>query len=505
MTSPLASLSYAGTWRDNLFPAVLVERAVARGEVQLADTGALVANTSPHTGRCAKDKYVVEHPASRDQIDWGDVNHPLAPEHYAALKTRIVAHLANRPELFTQDAVAAADPIHRLAIRLVTENAWHALFFHWLLRRDRTEPTPNVTILHAPSLRLTPGQDGVHGDVAIALNLEAGEILIAGTQYAGEVKKSVFSFLNAWLPMRGVFPMHCSANIGPDGDTAILFGLSGTGKTTLSADPERRLIGDDEHGWSDDGVFNFEGGCYAKCIRLSPTGEPLIWNAIRFGSIVENTPLDPRTRHIDFASEAITENTRVAYPLEFIPGAEPSGRGGPPRSILFLTCDAYGVLPPLSKLTTEQAIYHFLSGYTAKIAGTEAGIKAPQATFSACFGAPFMTLRPARYARMLREKLDRFKTPVWLVNTGWTGGLFGVGRRIALDATRALVHAAISGKLNEADFRPDPVFGVHIPKSCPGVPDALLEPKRSWNDPDAYDRQAEMLAKRFRDNYAKFE
>jgi phosphoenolpyruvate carboxykinase (ATP) len=503
--SPLPGTAYPGLLHANLAPVRLIERAVARGEVEFAANGPLVANTAPHTGRSPKDKYVAVHPDSQDQIWWGDVNHALEQPVYAALKAKIIAHLAGQPELFVVDAHAGADPRHGLGVKLVTEQAWYAIFFGWLMRRrNGTAPVQEVTIYHAPTLKLDPAQDGTRGDVAIVLNFEACEILIAGTKYAGEVKKAVFSYLNAWLPRRGVFPMHCSANIGPAGDAAILFGLSGTGKTTLSADPGRTLIGDDEHGWSEDGVFNFEGGCYAKCIRLSQKGEPIIWNALRFGAILENVVLDPLTRNLDFDSDAITENTRAAYPLDFIPGAEPTGRGGVPTTILFLTCDAYGVLPPLAKLTPAQALYHFLSGYTAKLAGTERGVVSPTATFSSCFGAPFLTLPPGRYAQMLREKLANHRTPVWLVNTGWTQGPFGVGRRMPLEWTRSLVRAALAGTLDRVSCTPDPVFGVLVPQGCPDVPAAALNPKTSWSDPAAYDRQAAMLAELFQKNFTKF-
>jgi phosphoenolpyruvate carboxykinase (ATP) len=505
IVSPLAGTTYPGILHANLAPVRFIEHAVARGEVQFAANGSLVANTSPHTGRSPKDKYVAVNPESHDEIWWGEVNHPLEPAVYAALRAKILAYLGRQPELFVVDAQAGADPRHSLGVRLVSDHAWYAVFFGWLMRRrDGTPHAQQVTIYHAPTLKLDPPLDGTRSDVAIVLNFEAGEVLIAGTKYAGEVKKAVFSYLNAWLPRRGVFPMHCSANIGPAGDAAILFGLSGTGKTTLSADPARTLIGDDEHGWSDDGVFNFEGGCYAKCIRLSQKGEPLIWSALRFGTILENVAFDPATRQLDFDSQAITENTRAAYPLDFIPGAEPTGRGGIPKTILFLTCDAYGVLPPLAKLTPEQALYHFLSGYTAKLAGTEHGVVAPSATFSACFGAPFLTLPPGRYAQMLRDKLLRLKTPVWLVNTGWTGGAYGVGRRMPLEWTRTLVRAALAGTLDGVGTNPDPVFGVHVPELCPGVPNEALKPKSSWSDPFAYDRQAAMLAEMFKKNFTKF-
>lgn len=505
LPSPLPGISYPGLHHVNLPAVRLIERAIARGEVQLAVNGSLVANTTPHTGRSPKDKYVVRHAESQEHIWWGDVNRALDEPVYAALKAKVIAHLARQPELFVVEAQAGADPKNHLGVKLVSDHAWYAVFFQWLMRRrDEATPGQEVTIYHAPTLKLDPATDGTRSEVAVILNFEAGEILIAGTKYAGEVKKAVFSYLNAWLPRRGVFPMHCSANISRAGDTAILFGLSGTGKTTLSADPERTLIGDDEHGWSESGVFNFEGGCYAKCIKLSQKGEPLIWDALRFGTILENVVLDPATRTLDFNSDAITENTRAAYPLDFIPGAEPTGRGGVPQTILFLTCDAYGVLPPLAKLTADQALYHFLSGYTAKLAGTEQGVQSPTATFSSCFGAPFLTLPPGRYAQMLRERLERFRTPVWLVNTGWSGGAFGVGRRMPLEWTRTLVRAALAGSLDQIPTTPDPVFGVHVPTSCPGLPSSALQQRSSWSDPAAYDRQAAMLADLFKKNFAKF-
>lgn len=503
--SPLPGIAYLGLPHWNLPPVRIMERSIARGEVLLAANGSLVANTSPHTGRSPKDKYVVRHPESQDHIWWGEVNKPLDEPTYASIKAKALAHLAKQPELFVAEAQAGADPQHHLGVKLVSERAWYAIFFGWLMRRrEKAESAQVVTIYHAPTLKLDPAKDGTRSDVAVILNFEAGEIVIVGTQYAGEIKKAVFSYLNAWLPRRGVFPMHCSANVGPKGDAAILFGLSGTGKTTLSADPQRTLIGDDEHGWAEDGVFNFEGGCYAKCIKLSQQGEPLIWDAIRFGSILENVVIDPQTRTLDYNSDAITENTRAAYPLDFIPGADPTGCGGVPKTILFLTCDAYGVLPPIARLTEPQAIYHFLSGYTAKLAGTEQGVQSPTATFSSCFGAPFLTLPPGRYAEMLRERLDRFQTPVWLVNTGWSGGPFGVGRRMPLDVTRTLVRSALAGSLDSVPTSPDPVFGVHVPHSCPGLPVASLHQRGSWPDPAAYDRQAAMLAGLFKANFAKF-
>lgn len=500
--TPLPGTPFPGSLHRNLAPARLIERAIHRGEAHFSAKGAVVANTAPHTGRSPKDKYVVREPGSEGEIWWGDVNHPMDPAVYAALKAKTLAHLARQGELFVVDAHAGADPRHALGLTLISEQAWYALFFGWLMRRDSVAPADSLTIYHAPSLALDPATDGTRSDVTVVLNFEAGEILIAGTRYAGEIKKAVFSYLNAWLPRRGVFPMHCSANIDKSGDAAILFGLSGTGKTTLSADPERTLIGDDEHGWSDHGVFNFEGGCYAKCIRLSQKGEPLIWNALRFGTVLENVVVDPETAVPDFNSDAITENTRAAYPLDFIPGAEPSGQGGVPKTILFLTCDAYGVLPPLARLTPEQALYHFLSGYTAKVAGTEQGVVAPTATFSSCFGAPFLTLPPGRYAAMLREKLARLKTPVWLVNTGWSGGGVGVGKRMPLEWTRTLVRAALAGTVEATIV--DPKFGVLVPKECAGLPGGVLDPRSSWSDGAAYDRQAAMLAEMFRKNFEKF-
>ncbi|MEI7685762.1 MAG: phosphoenolpyruvate carboxykinase (ATP) [Planctomycetota bacterium] len=505
LLSPLPDVSYPGLLHIDPPAVRLMERAIARGETLLAVNGALVANTVPHTGRSPKDKYVVRHAESQDHIWWGEVNRPLDQATYAALKAKVIEHLSKQPELFVVEAQAGADPQNHLGVKLVSDHAWYAIFFQCLMRRrDGGAPAQNVTIYHAPTLKLDPAKDGTRSDVAVVLNFEAGEIVIVGTKYAGEVKKAVFSYLNAWLPRRGVLPMHCSANIGPAGDTAILFGLSGTGKTTLSADPERTLIGDDEHGWSEAGIFNFEGGCYAKCIKLSQKGEPLIWDAVRFGSILENVALDPITRELDYNSDAITENTRAAYPLDFIPGAEPSGRGGVPKTILFLTCDAYGVLPPLAKLTPAQALYHFLSGYTAKLAGTEQGVQSPSATFSSCFGAPFLTLPPSHYAQMLRERLERFKTPVWLVNTGWSGGPYGVGRRMPLEWTRTLVRAALAGTLDHVATAPDPVFGVHVPISCPGLPASAMQQRSSWSDAAAYDRQAAMLAELFKANFTKF-
>jgi len=456
----------------NLPAATLVEQALARREGMLVDSGALVALTGKYTGRCPKDKYFVVEPGSKDQIAWGSVNQPMAPEIFDHLWDKAKSFVQGR-ELFAFDCYACADPAQRLPVRVITDHAWQSLFTRALLIRplrvDLARFRPTLTILALPGLQFDPPRDGTRSEVAIALALERGLVLIAGTGYAGEIKKSVFTYLNYWMPQRGVFPMHCAATTGENG-TSLLFGLSGTGKTTLSADPERRLIGDDEHGWGDEGVFNFEGGCYAKTIHLSPTGEPLIWDAIRFGAVLENVVVDPLTRKANFDDDRITENTRAAYPIEHIPGAEPTQRGGHAKHIFFLTCDAFGVLPPISKLTPAQVQYHFLSGYTAKVAGTEAGVKEPTATFSTCFAAPFLPLPPTRYAQMLHEKMAKHQAQVWLVNTGWTGGPFGVGRRIPLVYTRLMVKAALGGLLDSVPVDVDPVFGLHVLRSCPDVP-----------------------------------
>jgi phosphoenolpyruvate carboxykinase (ATP) len=500
-------LNCTGTVVANLAPPLLVELALARREGVLADNGALVTYTGTHTGRAARDKYVVREEESRDQVEWGAVNQPMEPEAFDDILVQAKTHLQGR-DLFVFDGWAGADPAQRVTVRVIAEKAWHALFAHCLLLRppaeERRSFQPQLTIFVAPELHLDPERDGTRSDTCVAASFGRGLVVIAGTHYAGEIKKSVFTYLNYLLPQRGIFPMHCAANVGPAGDTALLFGLSGTGKTTLSADPQRRLIGDDEHGWSDEGVFNFEGGCYAKTIRLSRTGEPQIWNAVRFGSILENVVLDPHARRPDYDDEKITENTRAAYPLDFIPGSVPDGQGGHPRHILFLACDMFGVLPPLGRLTLEQALYHFLSGYTAKVAGTEAGVHAPEATFSACFGAPFLPLFPARYAQMLHAKLTRHQAKVWLVNTGWTSGASGQGRRIHLAHTRRLVSAALGDELDNVPFRPDPVFGVLVPEECPDVPPALLQPRLTWPRPDEYDAAARRLAELFRKNFQKY-
>jgi phosphoenolpyruvate carboxykinase (ATP) len=497
-------LRHAGPAHVNLAPPVLVERALARSEGLLTKRGALAAYTGARTGRSPKDRFVVAESSSHGDVWWGPVNRPLEERHFDRLLDRTCGYLQGR-ELFVHEGSACADPRHALPVRVVAERAWHALFAACLLRGPGANaPQPPLTVLCAPGLKADPAADGTRSEVFIVLHLGRRLVLIGGTEYAGEIKKSVFSFLNYLLPGRGVFPMHCSANVGPGGDAALFFGLSGTGKTTLSADPGRRLVGDDEHGWSDEGVFNVEGGCYAKCIRLSQRGEPQIWNALRFGCVLENVVVDPRTRRPDFDDARYTENTRAAYPLCLIDGAVPEGRCGHPRSILFLTCDAFGVLPPLSRLSPEQAMYHFLSGYTAKIAGTEAGVVEPEATFSTCFAAPFLPLHPSRYAALLRQRMTAHGSRAWLVNTGWTGGPYGQGRRMPLEQTRALVQAALAGALDRVRFEPDPVFGLLVPQSCPGVPTELLRPRDTWKDLAAYDAQARRLAALFRDNFQAY-
>jgi phosphoenolpyruvate carboxykinase (ATP) len=469
-------------------------------------SGALATTTGARTGRSPDAKFLVDDGQVHDEIWWGEVNKPMPVETFDRFHRKVLDYLADR-ELYVFDGFAGADPEYRLPVRVVTETAWHNLFAHQLfLRPGRSELAGHeaeFTILHAPHLE-ADAADGTGSGAFVLLDLSRGLILIGGTQYAGEIKKSIFSVMNWLMPHRAVLPMHCSANVGPDGDTALFFGLSGTGKTTLSADPERRLIGDDEHGWSTNGVFNFEGGCYAKCIRLSQEKEPEIWAAIRFGSVVENVVVDPATRTVDYDDDSITENTRVAYPVDFIPNAMIPGIGGHPRTIVFLTADAFGVLPPIARLSRDQAMYHFISGYTAKVAGTEAGVTEPKATFSACFGAPFLPLHPSRYAEKLGKRLDQHDTVVWLVNTGWTGGPYGEGRRMDLKHTRAMVSAAISGELNRVSYSPHPVFRVEVPKKVPGVPDRVLDPRSTWEDGAAYDAKASQLADLFRKNFEKF-
>jgi phosphoenolpyruvate carboxykinase (ATP) len=499
-------LNPTGPVHANLSVAELVEHALRRDEGQLAENGAFNALTGERTARSPEDKYVVREPSVEKEIDWGKTNHPMTPQVFDRLLKQALTY-ANSRELFVLDAATCADPRHRLNLRVVAEQAWHAQFAQCLFLRPTREELkafePEWLVLAVPDLRYDAAKEGLNSPVVIAVSFERKTILIAGTHYAGEIKKSIFTILNAILPWKNVFSMHCSANIGKKGDAALFFGLSGTGKTTLSADPERRLIGDDEHGWSDDGVFNIEGGCYAKTIRLSAEKEPQIFNAIRFGSVLENVPLDPITRRPDYDSQQYTENTRGGYPIEFIPNHEPSGCGGHPKIIFFLTCDAFGVMPPIAKLTPDQAMEHFLCGYTAKVAGTEVGVTTPQAAFSACFAAPFLPLAPRRYAALLNEKLHAYNVPVWLLNTGWIGGPQGVGERISLKYTRAMLHAAMDGRLGGVAFRDDPVFKIAVPTEVPGVPADVLDPRKAWADKAAYDLAANDLAKRFTAALAK--
>ncbi len=493
---------------NNVAPE-LVQSAVRRGEGELADMGPFVARTSPHTGRSPNDKFVVRDPAVEKDVDWGKVNQPLAPEKFDLLLADVRAYLNGLNELFIQDLYCGADPAHRLKVRYVTPNAWHANFVRNMFIRPELSdlPTfePNFTVLHAPELQASPEKHGTRTTTFIVLNLAKRTILIGGTRYAGELKKAMFAVMNYLMPKEGVLSMHCSANTGPQGDTALFFGLSGTGKTTLSADPERSLIGDDEHGWSPEGIFNFEGGCYAKVINLSAKSEPDIYRTTQmFGTILENVVLDPTSRKVRFDDQSITENTRASYPLPYIRNHVPDGRGGHPKNVIFLTADAFGVLPPIAKLTSDQAMYYFLSGYTAKVAGTERGVTEPQATFSACFGAVFLVWRPTKYAEMLGRLLDEHDSNVWLINTGWSGGAFGVGKRIKLSYTRAMVRASLGGKLDGVKTEKDSVFGLAVPTEVPGVPSDVLRARDCWSDPAAYDTQAKKLAGMFRTNFEKF-
>ena len=491
----------------NLSAPALIEESLRRGEAILASTGALKATTGKYTGRSPKDKFLVNDEGTHDLVDWGKTNQPLSTDRFDALLQEMTAS-AQGQGLFVFDGYGGADPAYRLPIRIITQYAWHSLFAHQLFVRPTPEELtgfePGFILLDLPDFQADPVRHGVNSETVIALDLTRHVGLIVGTQYAGEIKKSVFTVLNYLLPLRAVFPMHCSANVGPAGDTALFFGLSGTGKTTLSADPERQLIGDDEHGWSDTNVFNFEGGCYAKCVRLSHFGEPEIWDAIRFGTVLENVVLNPATRLADYDDISLTENTRAAYPITSIPNALIPGVGGHPKTILFLTADAFGVLPPISRLTREQALYHFLSGYTSKLAGTERGVTTPEPNFSACFGAPFWPLPPIEYAAMLGKRLDSHGATCYLVNTGWSGGPYGVGHRMDLAQTRAMVHAALSGALQDAPTITDPIFGLHIPLNVVGVPDQILQPRGTWASPQDYDDAAAALAARFRDNFARF-
>jgi phosphoenolpyruvate carboxykinase (ATP) len=494
----------------NLSVPLLYEHAVRRREGLLGAGGSFVANTGIHTGRSVRDKYIVEEPSSKDDIAWGEINRPVSEAVFERMYERVLGYFQGR-ETFVQDVFCGADPEYRLPVRLVSESSWHALFARNMFIRpalaDLANFRPGFTILHAPEMKASPERDGINSETFIFVNFAKKIALIGGTSYAGEVKKSVFGLLNFLLPPRDVLPMHCSANVGPRGDSAIFFGLSGTGKTTLSADGSRTLIGDDEHGWSPNGIFNFEGGCYAKVIRLSPTAEPEIYATIRrFGTVLENVVLDPRERIPDVDDASLTENTRACYPLDFIPNASATGMTGHPGTVIMLTADAFGVLPPISRLTPEQAMYHFLSGFTARVAGTEKGMgNAPQATFSTCFGAPFMPRHPAVYAKMLGERISRHKAQCWLVNTGWSGGAYGTGQRMAIAHTRALVRAALDGTLGQAPVRQERHFGLYVPESCAEVPADVLDARSTWSDKDAYDDMAREVAKRFEGNFKKFE
>ena len=502
-------LAPSGDVHWNLVAPMLIEHAIRRNEGQLADMGPFVAVTAPHTGRSPNDKFVVKEPSTERDVDWGKVNQPIGPAHFETLRADVQRYLEGRDELFVQDLYCGADPTYRLAVRYVSPNAWHMAFVRNMFIRPSASElpafSPTFTVLHAPEFQADPARHGTRTGTFIVLDLAQHMILIGGTRYAGELKKAMFTVMNYYMPKQGLLSMHCSANIGPAGDTALFFGLSGTGKTTLSADASRSLIGDDEHGWAPGGVFNYEGGCYAKVINLSAEGEPDIYRTTQmFGTILENVVLDPSRRTVKFEDQSITENTRASYPLHYIPNHVPAGRGGHPRNIVFLTADAFGVLPPVAKLSREQAMYYFLSGYTAKVAGTERGVTEPQATFSSCFGGVFLVWHPTKYAELLGDLIDGHKSQVWLVNTGWSGGPYGVGKRMKLGFTRAMVHAALDGALEGTKTRTDPVFGLAVPQAIPNVPTEILDPRATWSDPAAYDAQAKKLAGMFRKNFEKF-
>jgi len=506
-TVELSYLGIPNTYAHrNLCPAQLVEAALENGEGVLSDTGALAVETGKYTGRSPDDKFIVDRESIHNDISWGKVNVPMTPAIFEALLSKVKAYLQGK-ELYVFDGFAGADEKYSLNVRIINELASQNLFIHQLLLRPTQAQlesfAPDYTIFAAPGFKCVPEIDGTHSEAAIVIDYEKKIVLICGSGYSGEIKKSVFSVMNYVLPKNGVFPMHCSANIGKDGDTALFFGLSGTGKTTLSADPNRNLIGDDEHGWSKDGVFNIEGGCYAKCINLSKENEPEIYGAVRFGALVENVVLD-ENRTPDYTDGSLTENTRVAYPVEYIPNAQIPGIGTTPKTVIFLTADAFGVLPPISKLDNDAAMYHFVSGYTSKLAGTERGITEPQATFSTCFGAPFLPLDPGLYAEMLGQRVKESGANVYLINTGWSGGSYGVGGRIKLRYTRAMVTAALNGTLEKGEFQKDERFNLLVPTSCPDVPCEILSPKSTWADKDAYEKTADELANNFRENFKKY-
>jgi phosphoenolpyruvate carboxykinase (ATP) len=494
----------------NLGTAPLIEAALANGEGVLAKDGPLVVATGKHTGRSAKDKFIVKDAETENTVWWGSTNVPMTPEHFAALKEDFLTALGGKEKLYIADLFGGSQPEHRVRVRVINEFAWHNQFIRTLLVRPKAEEltdfAPEYTIIDLPTFQADPARHGSRTETVVAVNFSEKLILIGGTRYAGEMKKSVFGILNYLLPVKGVMPMHCSANIGPNGDTAVFFGLSGTGKTTLSADASRTLIGDDEHGWSDTAVFNFEGGCYAKMINLSAEAEPEIYATTkRFGTVLENVVIDPVTREIDLDDNSLAENSRGSYPIDFIPNASEKNLGPVPKNIIFLTADAYGVLPPISRLTPEQAMYHFLSGYTARVAGTEIGVTEPTATFSTCFGAPFMPRHPSVYGNLLKERIAKGGVTCWLVNTGWTGGKYGIGKRMPIKVTRALLNAALDGSLNNAEFRTDPNFGFEVPVAVPGVESTILDPRQTWADKEAYDDTAIKLVKQFVDNFSQFE
>ncbi len=492
----------------NLTTAQLYEQIVARREGIVAHLGPIVVRTGHHTGRSANDKFVVEESTTKDKICWGKINRPIAPEKFDKLHKRMALQLQTQ-DVYVQDCFVGADPKHRLPIRIINQYAWHNLFarnmFIEATPEERANHVPEFTVINAPRFHAVPKADGTDSETFIIVNFEKRLILIGGTSYAGETKKSIFSIMNYLMPQKDILPMHCSANIAPNGETALFFGLSGTGKTTLSADKSRVLIGDDEHGWSDDGIFNFEGGCYAKLINLSEEAEPEIYETTRrFGTVLENVAIDAETRRVDLFDNSFTENTRGSYPISHVPNATREGMGGQPKNVIFLSADAFGVLPPIAKLTKEQAMYHFLSGYTAKVAGTERGVTEPQPNFSTCYGAPFMPLHPHRYAELLGQKLDKYNSTVWLINTGWTGGPYGVGERFKIAHTRAMLNAALDGALDNVEFTKDPNFGFLVPQSCPNVPADVLNPRSTWKNPAEYDAQAKKVAGMFVENFKQY-
>ncbi|MFG6119508.1 MULTISPECIES: phosphoenolpyruvate carboxykinase (ATP) [Thalassobacillus] len=492
----------------NLSVAQLVEKTLSRNEGVLTSTGAVRATTGTYTGRSPKDKFIVQDEISKDTVAWGPVNKPIDEDVFTRLYHKVLDYLRAKNEVFIFDGYAGADENYRLPIQVINELAWHNLFARQMFIRPKEEELAGheaeFTVISAPNFKADPAIDGTNSEAFIFISFKHRVVLIGGTEYAGEIKKSIFSVMNYMLPRNNVLSMHCSANVGQEGDVALFFGLSGTGKTTLSADPYRRLIGDDEHAWSAKGVFNIEGGCYAKTINLSKEKEPQIYDAIRFGSVLENVILDDDSRNPDYDDTSLTENTRAAYPIDNIDNIVLPSVAGHPNTIIFLTADAFGVLPPISKLSKEQAMYHFLSGYTSKLAGTERGVTSPEATFSACFGSPFLPLAPATYAEMLGEKIDQYNTNVFLVNTGWTGGAYGEGNRMKLSYTRAMIHAALEGELNSIETHRDEIFGLEAPMQVPGVPDEVLIPRQTWNDQKAYDRKAKELAMKFHENFEKF-